>query len=95
MKCRLLVPRDVVKSRKIVAGKLVLETESVPPGTIIENPDAWRLCGIHPELILPLGGIGSDFRVLDGYVAEPADNECLAVAIAKGYVSPDFQLRGE
>lgn len=94
MKCRLLVPKEVVKGQKLDAlNRLVLDTEIAQPGTIIDHYDAWRLCGIHPVIILPLGGIASDFRELDGYEAEPADAECLAVAIQMGYVPKDYVLK--
>lgn len=97
MKCRLLVPQEVVKGQTKVVDfegneRLILDVVTEQPGFIIEDKEAWRLCGIHPTIILPLGGIVSDLRTLDGFVAEPADEECLRAAIAKGYVKPDFKL---
>jgi len=97
MKCRLLVPQEIVIGQKIVKDedgnpRLHLDKKIEDAGYIIEDKDAWRLCGMNPSVVLPLGSGVSDVRQLDGFIAEPADEECLAIAKRKGYVPADYVL---
>lgn len=66
--------------------------KKIKKGTIIDRPDAYWLCGIQQTVLLPLGGDMTDVRHLDAMQAEPADEECLAICIARKWVKSDFKL---
>lgn len=64
----------------------------VKKGTILEDRECYWLCGIKQVQLLPLGGDKTDVIQLDEMQAEPADEECLKVCLARKWVKPGFVL---